>query len=232
MKSQSLLQLLPLLSLLPTAHSLTWTFDPSSATCDGSPFTTDSLVVTCNNSPSCTLGDTAYISGNLTATSAFDSGVYVVLQPCIVTYGDYHYCPEKYAYKAGGVCEEWLQTNDGQDCGQVGDYTVDYSIDIPNKLPEYLTWLSYASNVVTIQVKMLQERECEAEASQEGSSNGYQMVYSVLGFTAGMVCAAAYARKRKAKSEESQSEGSGVKENLGGDYIEMLSGKSDGAAVV
>jgi hypothetical protein len=43
-----------------------------------------------------------------------------------------------------------------------------------------------------------------------------------------MVCAAAYARKRKAKSEESQSEGSGVKENLGGDYIEMLSGKSDG----
>ena len=155
----------------------------------------------------------------------------MVLQPCVLV-KDYSYCPERYAYSAGGVCEEWLTpVNYGDECGNVGDYSVDYSVSIPNKLPEYLTWLGYASYVVTVKVMVLSEQECEvgfdAYSSNGNGSydgfNGYQMVYSVLGFTAGLVCAGAYARRRRSKVDAETVEE--VRENLGGDYIEMLSGK-------
>ncbi|KAL3796015.1 hypothetical protein HJC23_013072 [Cyclotella cryptica] len=179
--------LLPILALLPTATPLTWDFDTSGATCDGSPFASDTITVSCNGQSSCTLGDTAIVSGNLTAVKSFDSGSFIVLQPCISSY-----CPTKYSYSAGGVCEEWLTPEDNQECGEEGGYSVDYTIEIPNKLPEYLSWLATVSNAMTVKVIMKQEVECEVEAS------GYEMVYSMLGLTtAAMVCVGAYAKKKR-----------------------------------
>ncbi|KAL3782351.1 hypothetical protein ACHAWO_003724 [Cyclotella atomus] len=226
--------ILPLLtaSTLPTASALSWSIDATSATCNGSPFSTDTISVTCNGSPSCTLGDTALITGNITAVTSFDASAYVILQPCILA-GEYSYCPEKYSYSAGGICEEWLTPLDMNDCGEATDYSVDYSVTIPNKLPEYLSWLGYASSVVTVKVVVLTEEECQVEAMAEGGNGGggYQMVYSMLGFTVGMVCAGAYARRKRVKSEEEKVEGQ-VQENCGGDYIEMLSGKGSSSVAV
>jgi hypothetical protein len=241
MKQSIFPSLLAAAAALPAASALTWSIDASSATCDGSPFTTDTVSITCNGSPSCTLGDTAIISGNITATSSFDASAYVVLQPCIIVGTDekYSYCPSKYSYSAGGICEEWLTPLDMNDCGDATDYSVDYSVTIPNKLPDYLSWLGVASSVVTVKVVVLTEEECEAEATTVeesynnyfyNSSGGYQMVYSMLGFTVGLVCAGAYARRRRVQGEEKKS--GEVKENCGGDYIEMLSGNGSNLAVV
>ncbi|KAL7481961.1 hypothetical protein ACHAW6_007646 [Cyclotella cf. meneghiniana] len=212
MKNQAAL-ILPLLALLPSAASITWNFDSSGATCDGSPFTSEVFTVSCNGRSSCTLGDTAYVSGNLTAVKSFDSGSFVVLQPCISSY-----CPTKYSYSAGGVCEEWLTPKDNQECGEEGDYNVDYSIDIPNKLPEYLSWLATVSTAITVKVIVKQEVECQVEAS------GYEMVYSMLGLTAvALVCVGTYAKKKRGKNFEKT--GQENVDSFGGDYIEMLSGK-------
>jgi hypothetical protein len=212
MKKYSTL-LLPLLALLPTATPLIWNLDATGATCDGSPFASDAITVSCNGKSYCTLGDTASVSGNLTAVASFDSGSFVVLQPCISGY-----CPTKYSYSAGGVCEEWLTPTDNQECGEEGDYTVDYTIEIPNKLPEYLSWLATVSNAITVKVIVKQEAECEVKAS------GYEMVYSMLGLTtAAMVFVGAYAKRKRGKNDEKK--GRDSEASFGGDYIEMLSGK-------
>ena len=147
----------------------------------------------------------------------------MVLQPCVIA-GDYEYCPKKYAYSAGGVCQEWL-TSDSVDCGQVGDYVVDYSVTIPNKLPEYFEWLGYASQVVTVKVEVKSDVKCEVSYYGE-----YHTVYSMMGLAVGIVCAGVYARKRKGQGEEN-TDGE-VRENDGGDYIEMLSGRSESITVV
>lgn len=136
-----------------------------------------------------------------------------MLQPCISSY-----CPKKYSYSAGGVCEEWLTPKDNQECGEEGDYDVDYAIEIPNKLPEYLSWFATVSTAITVKVIMKQEVECEVEAS------GYKMVYSMLGLTTfAMACVGAYAKKKRGKNDEKAGHENG--ESFGGDYIEMLSGK-------
>ena len=225
MKSFVLSVVLSAITLPSTTHAISWEFDPSTVTCDGSPFTTNYLDITCSthgkSSSHCTLGDTATITGNLTAFTTFDSTAYVILQPCIKTHvKDYEYCPKKYAYSAGGVCEEWL-TPSYNECGQPDEYMVDYSVQIPNKLPKSLSWLSSMSHVVTVKVQMLQEDECTVDTNQYYNGYyGYTMV-SALGFSAGLVCAMAYIRKMKKRSEAN---GTVEMKNVGGDYIEMLDG--------
>ena len=250
--------LLPLLSLIPATKALKWQFDATSATCDGSPFVTPTLTITCtdpdayyHNDPTsysyqkedtskCTLGSLAEISGNVTAVTSFDSTSYVILQPCLIFNEDYSYCPSKYSYKGGGICDEWLSpsnNNEWMECGEAGDYTLDYSVKIPNTLPEYLSWLGISSELVTVKVMVLQEQQCTVDVYQYSEGYyGYRMGYGVLGFGAGLVCAGAAVRRRRRMAEECSDEEE--KEGVGGDYIEMLAGtnSSDGgvgsAAVV
>lgn len=111
---------------------------------------------------------------------------------------------------------------------------MDYSVAIPNKLPEYLSWLGVGSELVTVKVMVLQEEECKVDVYQYSDGYyGYRMGYGVLGFGAGLVCAGAYVRKRR-KGEKEGEENDEVKEGVGGDYIEMLSGtnSSDGSSAV
>ena len=77
------------------------------------------------------------------------------------------------------------------------------------------------SHVVTVKVQMLQEDECTVDTNQYYNGYyGYTMV-SALGFSAGLVCAMAYIRKMKKRSEAN---GTVEMKNVGGDYIEMLDG--------
>ena len=79
---------------------------------------------------------------------------------------------------------------------------------------------------------MLQEDECTVDMNQYYNGYyGFTMV-SALGFTAGLVCAAAYFRKIRAKVSEAN--GTVEMKNVGGDYIEMLdgSGKASVAGIV
>ncbi|KAL9188906.1 hypothetical protein ACHAXT_011396 [Thalassiosira profunda] len=178
---------------LPAASALRWSVTDSS--CDGSPFSSLKISVKCNGSSSCGLGDTATVAGTMYATSSFSDSD-VTLKPCALGV-----CPEEAQTRAGKICD-WLSASDGQDCGSEGAYAVSYEQKIPeyDDIPSALEWL--VSQVVTVNMIVGDEEECEAE----GDNNVYGMRYSAAGAASLAILGlgAFAARRRRARGEDNE----------------------------
>ena len=204
-KSIRTLSLLLLTTLPATVSSLGWQLD--SQTCDGAPFDSPTISVTCDGTTDCQLGNTATISGSVTATTAF-ADADVTLQPCIATY-----CPEKYAIQAGKACD-WLEPTDGQECGEAGGYAVNYEAEIPGEdsVPSGWGWLI---SVVTVRIMVGGEEECLGETAE-----GYQMSYSMAGL-GGLAIGAAMLFERRRRRIRGSKEGVLNEDVVEEDYVEM-----------
>lgn len=193
-----------LLGTLSAAHGIGW----SISGCSSSTFTSRSISIACSGSSSCSLGDTARVSGSVYATSSFDDEE-VTLQPCILSSS--LYCPDYARIGAGSLCD-WLSPSDGQDCGEAGTYDVYHEEKIPeeDKVPSYLqSMLSYG---VTVDMVL-------GDGSCGGGS--YQMAYGMAGAASLALLGAAALRRRRRKREGDEAEG-------GPGFVQM----TDHAAVV
>ena len=189
--TNSLLLTAAILAAIPNSISaIRWKLS-SPASCDGSPFNAN-VKIQCNGSSSCSLGDTAVVSGNLYASGYFDDSD-VTLQACVVSY-----CPAVAQKGAAKICD-WLEPTGGQDCGYPGAYTVYYEEDIPESddIPSGLSW--FVSSTVTVNMKVGSEEECEGEADNDG----FSMAYSMFGIASlALVGAGAYASKKKRRRQQ------------------------------
>ena len=160
-------------------------------------------MATCNGSSTCNLGDTVDISGTVVAHSAFDNDE-ITLQACALGY-----CPEDASKKSGNICD-WLVTTDDQTCGNEGTYSISYTEEIPNDVPnQWASWV--ASYLITIKVIVGDEEECNAQAntaysmsSANALSSDSSSAYLMAGLGAlALVGAAVYAKKRRTMKNES-----------------------------
>eukprot|EP00579_Thalassiosira_antarctica_P027214 CAMPEP_0202018700 /NCGR_PEP_ID=MMETSP0905-20130828/40149_1 /ASSEMBLY_ACC=CAM_ASM_000554 /TAXON_ID=420261 /ORGANISM="Thalassiosira antarctica, Strain CCMP982" /LENGTH=202 /DNA_ID=CAMNT_0048579729 /DNA_START=211 /DNA_END=819 /DNA_ORIENTATION=- len=176
----SLLFLLVALATIPSSiYAISFTVDTSG--CDGDPFDNLDLIVSCNNSSSCSFGNTAIISGTVEATSAFSNNA-VTLQACVMN----TYCPKDYARNAGNLCN-WLTPTEDQECGAVGMYSIASEQEIPEAV--MLTGYSW---LVTVNIGV--EEECEAGGTSQ------QMAYSMAGLVSLVMGAAALAARKKRRA--------------------------------
>ena len=136
-------------------NAIEFSIDTSSAACDGSPFSTKQIEVSCGDEGAeCGMGDTAIITGNFTADVDFYN-VDVTLQPCLE-----EYCPEESAIVAGSICD-WIEpVEEGQECGSAGDYVVMYELYIPGEEDNI-------SNDVTVIIKVETGDDCGAVDEEE-----------------------------------------------------------------
>ena len=186
MKSTSSLFLPLPLTILATAVSSVSAIGWSFSSCS---LTSNNIDVTCNGSSSCGLGDTATVSGSTYASSAFDRDSEVTLQVCVASY-----CPDVASKSGGKVCD-WLTATDGQECGEVGTYTVSHEEDIPSSddVPSTYQWL--LSSTATVKVSV------DDGCSQSGWSS---MSFSMAGMAMlALVGAGVYAKKKSDKDESS-----------------------------
>ncbi|KAL7464766.1 hypothetical protein ACHAXS_005102 [Conticribra weissflogii] len=169
-------------------------FDEVETTCDNGPiFSDQDITVVCDEESTCTFGQTASISGTITADSAF-SDTSVTLQPCL--YGTI--CSTEYSSNVGSVCDWLTPVGDGMECGDAGEYTVDYEVEIPSSddVPNYLAWLS---NVIVVKIIVGTGEECEEEAQPE-----MNMAYGMVGLGSLIAGAVAFEarRRRRAKKDD------------------------------
>ncbi|KAL7536511.1 hypothetical protein ACHAXR_007211 [Thalassiosira sp. AJA248-18] len=170
-------------SMPSSASAISWSL--SSSSCDGSPFSTSGIKVQCNGSSSCGLGDTAIVSGTMTASRSFDDDSHVTLQACVSSY-----CPEVASKGAGNLCDDWVSPTGGQNCGESGTYSVYHTEDIPDSsdVPSGLTW--FVQSMITVNMKVGDEEECQG-------TGGYQMSYSMFGIASLAIVGAAYAARKR-----------------------------------
>jgi len=172
---------------LTSVSAINWKL--SSSSCDGSPFSSLKVAVTCNGgSSSCGLGDTATVAGTLTATDYFDNSD-VTLHACVVGY-----CPGIAKRGGGKICDDWLTpVGDQAECGDPGKYAIGHTEEIPdeNDIPSGFWW--FVKSTVTVNMKVGGEEECGAKAA-----NAYSMMsYSMAGMASlAMIGAAAYAARK------------------------------------
>ena len=205
MKSLSTLLSVASLATAPSSVSaLRWKLKGSS--CDGSPFKNVNIGVTCNGSSSCGLGDTATVSGTVYAKNAFDDDAQVNLQACIVSS---YWCPKEASKDAGSICD-WLTATDNQSCGQVGNYAVSWTEDIPSSDQVSGSMYSFAKSLVIIVMKVGDEEECEADA------DGSNMSYSAIGLASLALIGAAYAAKKRRRDGDNDDEKATAFVEMGG----------------
>mmetsp|Transcript_31523 Transcript_31523/g.66305 ORF Transcript_31523/g.66305 Transcript_31523/m.66305 type:complete len:231 (+) Transcript_31523:163-855(+) len=149
---------------MPSATALKWQLD--NFMCNGDPFDNINITILCNDTSTCTFGDTTVVSGSLTAVDIFSDSD-ITLKPCAAGI-----CPDSYSKKGGNLCK-WLEPMDGQTCGEIGDYTISAeNLKIPKKenLPSGSTWLT---DFITVKVQIGGDEECEGSSGTLISS--YQM---------------------------------------------------------
>lgn len=218
MKGQSIisapLALLAAVAQPSAVSAISWSMGTSS--CDGNPFENLTISITCDNSTTCDLGDTAVVSGSLAASGTF-SNSNVTLRPCIYMTS---YCPEDASTSAGTLCGDWLDPLDGQSCGQAGAYAVSYSQDIPSSdnVPSGMSYL--LSSVITVHMEVYgDDDECTVVAD---NMTQMSMSYSMAGMI--LIGAAAYSVAKRWNQRKAEEEG----EEDGHSFVEMR----DNAAVV
>ena len=176
-------QLIPITIALSTsgADALGWEL----AGCTAEKFSDIEVSVECDDSSSCSPGDTAVATGTATATALFDNEE-VTLNVCFMSG---MYCPKKAEIGAGTLCDNWLTPTDGQECGAEGGYDVSYEQMIPDqsKIPKKLA--QYLSSVVTIQTSLGDGDDCS-------SSSGYQLAYGMTGLVSVALVGAALMKKK------------------------------------
>ena len=176
-------QLIPITIALSTsgADALGWEL----AGCTAEKFSDIEVSVECDDSSSCSPGDTAVATGTATATAVFDDEE-VTLNACFMGY-----CPKQAEIGAGTLCDGWLMPTEGQECGAEGEYSVSYEQEIPDqsKIPDKLAKL-IAKYVVTIQMSIGDGDDCS-------SSSGYQLAYGMTGLVSVVLVGAALMKKKK-----------------------------------
>ena len=138
------------------------------------------------------MGDTATVSGSVYASSAFDADSEMTLQVCVASI-----CPDVASKSGGKVCD-WLTATDGQDCGEVGTYTVSHEEDIPSSddIPSTYQWLISSSAKVKVSVD---DDECS-----QNNSGWSSMSFSMAGMAMlALVGAGVCAKKKRHKDESS-----------------------------
>ena len=87
------------------------------------------------------------------------------------------YCPGRFAQEADNICD-WIQGNNDISCGDIGSYTINQSVKIPENIPKI--WFS------PLKVKLYfdgsdDDEECSLDASYQMSSPTYLVSMSLLG---------------------------------------------------
>mmetsp|Transcript_17721 Transcript_17721/g.37226 ORF Transcript_17721/g.37226 Transcript_17721/m.37226 type:complete len:208 (+) Transcript_17721:72-695(+) len=169
-------------------------FNDVETTCDNGPiFSDQDITVVCEGDSTCTFGQTASITGTITADAAFSDSS-VTLQPCL--YGTI--CSNEYSSTVGSVCDWLTPAGEGMECGDAGEYSVDYEVEIPSSddVPNYLAWLS---NVIVVKIIVGSGEECEGEAEPE-----MEMAYGMVGLGSLLVGAVAFEarRRRRVKNDD------------------------------
>jgi len=176
----------------PTTTALNFGTIESSCV-NGPTFVDQNVTITCDGESSCTFGDTAEVTGTVTATADFED-MNVTLQPCLTGI-----CSTSYAASADSVCD-WV-TPDGEfECGEAGDYIVNYSVKIPDTtdVPNYYTWFS---SMITVKIIVGTGEECQVEAEPESAEpESADVSYAMFGVVALVVGAASYEARRRSRS--------------------------------
>mmetsp|Transcript_28989 Transcript_28989/g.61732 ORF Transcript_28989/g.61732 Transcript_28989/m.61732 type:complete len:295 (+) Transcript_28989:94-978(+) len=194
--------LLTALSSTPSSVSaLSWILNSEHATCEGDPFTNVYITATCfeeyacqsgtcNHKAQCTGGDTPQITGRLTAMDAF-SNSQVVVKACLSGY-----CPKRDSKVDGRVCD-WIIPISDQECGEAGDYQIEYFMTLPEEsLPNWL----FDALTVKIQVDNM-ESGCQVT-----EDDGYQLPYPLMGLSVVAGLAIALCRDKRCRRDDEDEE--------------------------
>lgn len=139
-----------ILAAVSPTTALKWQLD--NFQCDTDPFEDMTITVLCDGTSSCTFGDTAVISGQLTAIDEFSNNR-VTIKACAAGI-----CPESYTKNVGKLCD-WLMPLDDQNCGEIGDYEISDTIKIPSE-KNVPTGSALLSKLVTVKVTIGEDDEC------------------------------------------------------------------------
>ena len=145
-----------------SATALNWQLDDFQ--CEGAePFNELDIAVLCDGTNVCTYGDTATITGTVTAIEAF-SNKKLTMKPCAISY-----CPEAYTHEAGKLCDWLVPVDDDLTCGDAGEYTINEELTIPNE-EDLHSGVTMLSNLVKVKVEIGKEDECEGETGSTEST--------------------------------------------------------------
>ena len=149
--------------ILPTINALEWEWTSDSASCDGNPFRSVFLSVTCargqftRRDPSqCATGDKAYANGFLEATKVFSDGQ-VIVTPRI---SGVDLIWDKRTY---GHLSDWLQPSSDQKFGEAGTYDIHYAISLPSEEDSWPGESWIVNNLITGHITVINDGECEEE---------------------------------------------------------------------
>lgn len=124
----------------------------------------------------------------MVASGTFDANAKVLLEPCVtVLYINVHCFG---AEDTGSVCD-WIDNDDGDDCGTAGSYTLSNAI----KIPEEAKKLKRYGSLVSLKVKAT--IGSSGDACTSAASASYAMVMSSMAGLAGLIGAATFVRRRR-----------------------------------
>ncbi|KAL7536512.1 hypothetical protein ACHAXR_007212 [Thalassiosira sp. AJA248-18] len=163
-KHISTLSLLIAALSVPSTTAMMWQLDTFQCDNDSDPFDID-ITVLCDDTTSCAFGDTAVVSGDLTAYDDFTNN-HVTLKACVAGV-----CPTAYTKTAGKLCD-FLTPVGNQTCGEMGDYEINDEIKMP-KEKDVPSGSALLSSMITIKIEIGEDDACESSAGTITSS--YQM---------------------------------------------------------